>query len=364
MKVALVHDHLNQIGGAERVVFNMHKLWPEAPLYTLVHDKKKVGDFFNGLEINPSFIQNLPLSLSHLRWYLFMMPTAIESFDLSDYDVILSSASAFGKGAIAPPSAMHICYCHTPTRYLWSDSNTYLQEVGGGAIIKKVLPFVLNRLRMWDYLAAQRVDHFIANSQFVADRIKRYYNKQAEVIYPPVDVKGYPHLKKLNYFIIVSRLRPYKKIDLAIRAFNRLNMNLVVVGDGEERDYLKSIAEDRIFFTGNVSEKAKKRLLAGAKGFIHPQEEDAGISAIEAMAAGTPVIAYDVGGARETVIDDITGKMFEEQTWQSLADAVIRFNKQDFDCDRIRDHAQQFSRERFMSELKSFVEAKYYDNRN
>jgi len=364
MKVSLVHDHLNQIGGAERVVLNMHKLWPQAPLYTLVHDKNKVGDFFNGLKIIPSFIQKMPLSLSHLRWYLFMMPTAIESFDLSEYDVVVSSASAFGKGIIAPPNTIHICYCHTPTRYLWSDSNTYLQEVGGGAIIKKILPFVLNRLRMWDYLAAQRVDYFIANSQFIADRIKKYYNKEAKIIYPPVDVKDYPNIRKLNYFTIVSRLRPYKKIDLAIKAFNRLNMNLVVIGDGEERAYLKSIASDKIFFTGNVSEKVKKRLLAGSKGFIHPQEEDFGIGAVEAMAAGTPVIAYNAGGVKETVIDGITGKLFEEQTWQCLADAVIRFNKQDFDYDRIRNHSQMFSKERFMIELKSFVEEKYYDNRN
>jgi len=361
MKVALIHDHLNQIGGAERVVLDMHKLWPQAPLYTLVHDKKKVGDFFNGLDIHSSFIQRLPLSLSHLRWYLSMMPTAIETFDLSDYDVILSSASAFGKGAIAPSHALHICYCHTPTRYLWSDANTYLKEVGGGAVIKYILPFVLNRLRMWDYLASQRVDFFLANSHFVADRIKRYYNREADVIYPPVDVDAYPYVEKLNYFIIVSRLRPYKKIDLAIQAFNRLNMNLVIVGDGEERARLESIAGNKIFFTGAVSEKVKKRLLAGARGFLHPQEEDAGIAAVEAMAAGTPVIAYNSGGAVETVINGITGAFFEEQTWQCLADSVIRFNRETWDNERIRAHAQQFSRQRFMAELKSFVEMKYME---
>ena len=219
---------------------------------------------------------------------------------------------------------------------------------------------------MWDYLAAQRVDYFIANSNFVANRIKRYYNKEAKTIYPPVDVEQYPRIRRLNYFVIVSRLRPYKKVDLAIRAFNRLNLNLVVVGGGEEINYLKSIAGDKIFFTGYVSEKTKKKLLAGAQGFIHPQEEDFGISAIEAMAAGTPVIAYDSGGARETVVEGITGKMFEEQTWQCLADAVIRFNRISFknkqslgwDYDRIRAHALQFSKERFMHELKLFVEEK------
>ncbi|MAG28614.1 glycosyl transferase [bacterium] len=363
MNVALVHDHLNQIGGAERVVLDMHKIWPKAPLYTLVHDKNKVKDFFNSLEIKTSFIQKLPLSLSHLRWYLSLMPTAVESFNLSEYDVILSSASAFGKGAIAPPNALHICYCHTPTRYLWSDAHTYASEVGGGGLIGKILPFVLHRLRMWDFLASQRVDYFIANSQFVADRIKRYYNRESVIMYPPVDTLGYPVVPKMNYFVLVSRLRPYKKVDIAIRAFNRLNMPLVIVGDGEERKNLEAISASNIYFTGNVDESIKKKLLAGALGFIHPQEEDAGIAAIEAMAAGTPVIAFDAGGARETIIQDVTGMKFEEQTWQMLADTVIRFKKQSFDYDMIRDHSQQFSRERFMNELKTFVDMKYLESR-
>jgi glycosyltransferase involved in cell wall biosynthesis len=363
MNVALVHDHLNQIGGAERVVLEMHKMWPKAPLYTLVNDQKKVKDFFNGLEINTSFIQKLPFSLSHLRWYLSMMPTAVESYNLSDYDVILSSASAFGKGAIAPPHSIHVCYCHTPTRYLWSDAQTYASEVGGGGLIGKVLPFVLHRLRMWDFLAAQRVDHFIANSQFVADRIKRYYNRDSVVMYPPVDTLGYPNIPKMNYFVLVSRLRPYKKVDIAIKAFNRLNMPLVVVGDGEERKHLESIAESNIYFTGNADEPTKKKLLAGAIGFIHPQEEDAGIAAIEAMAAGTPVIAYDAGGARETIITGTTGVLFEEQTWQSLADSVIRMKRDSYDHEFIRNHSQQYSKERFKNDLKTFVEMKYLERK-
>jgi glycosyltransferase involved in cell wall biosynthesis len=363
MNVALVHDHLNQIGGAERVVLAMHHIWPDAPLYTLVHDKNKVGDFFNALEINPSFIQKFPLALSHLRWYLWAMPTAVESFNLSGYDVVLSSASAFAKGAIAAPNALHICYCHTPTRYLWSDSHTYVGEVGGGALIQKILPFILHRLRMWDYLASQRVDYFVANSQFVAERIKRYYNRESTVIYPPVDVHGYPKYRRGNYFVLLSRLRPYKKVDIAIRAFNRLNMHLVIAGDGEERKHLERIAGPNIHFVGNVDEQTKKILLARAAGFIHPQEEDAGIAAIEAMAAGTPVIAYLAGGAKETIIQDMSGMFFEEQTWQSLADTIIRFKRVTFDHNHIREHAQQFSRERFMSEIKTFVHSKYLESR-
>jgi glycosyltransferase involved in cell wall biosynthesis len=216
---------------------------------------------------------------------------------------------------------------------------------------------------MWDFLASQRVDYFIANSQFVADRIKRYYNRESVIMYPPVDTLGYPVVPKMNYFVLVSRLRPYKKVDIAIRAFNRLNMPLVIVGDGEERKNLEAISASNIYFTGNVDESIKKKLLAGALGFIHPQEEDAGIAAIEAMAAGTPVIAFDAGGARETIIQDVTGMKFEEQTWQMLADTVIRFKKQSFDYDMIRDHSQQFSRERFMNELKTFVDMKYLESR-
>lgn len=364
MKVALVHDHLNQIGGAERVARSLHRLYPEAELFTLACDYKKIGKFFNNLKINTSFIQKLPFSLRHLRWYLWLMPMAVESFNFSECDVIISSASAFAKGVITPPRALHICYCHTPTRYLWSDAASYLQEIGGRGIIKTILPFILNRLRIWDQLAASRVDYFIANSQFVASRIKRYYNREAEVIYPPVDVLGYPAAPKRNYFIIVSRLRPYKKVDLAVRAFNRLNMPLLVVGDGEEMRRLKKLASGRIRFAGAVSENAKKRLLAGALGFIHPQEEDFGIAACEAMAAGAPVIAYDAGGVRETVKDRENGVFFEEQTWQSLADAVIRFRRQKYDYDKIRQSAQKFSEERFRREIKSFVEKKYYDNRH
>lgn len=364
MKIALAHDHLNQIGGAERVVLALHHMWPEAPLFTLAHDPKKIGDFFDDLEIKTSFIQKLPLALSHLRWYLALMPAAIESLDVSGYDVILSSASAFGKGVIAPPNSIHICYCHTPTRYLWSDANTYLEEVGGGGIIRRLLPLVLNRLRMWDQLSASRVDYFIANSHFVASRISRYYNRESTVIYPPVDVRGYPVLSSRPYYALVSRLRPYKRVDIVIRAFNRLRMPLVIVGDGEEIGRLRKLAGPTVTFLGALAEREKKRVLASARAFLHPQEEDFGISAVEAMAAGTPVIAYGAGGALETVLEGETGCFFEEQTWQSLADTVIRSRRVSFDAERIRAHAEQFSEERFEREMRSFVEGKYMENRN
>ncbi len=356
MKIALLHDHLNQIGGAERVVRTMHAMWPDAPLFTLVHDKKKIKGFFGDLVIKTSFIQKLPLSLSKLRWYLFLMPKAMESLDLTGYDVMVSSASAFGKGAIPPKGTVHICYCHTPTRYLWSDAESYLSELRVNPITKHFLAKMLEDLRVWDKKASTRVHHFIANSKFIQERIKKYYDRESTVIYPPVDTKGYPLVdNKKPYFIILGRLRPYKRMDLAIRAFNRLGMQLIVAGDGEERAHLEKIAGDTIRFVGDVSDEEKKSLLAHASGFIHPQEEDFGIALVEAMAAGTPVIAYDAGGARETVIEGKTGLFFEEQTWQSLADAVIRARHTTFDYQAIRDHAELFSEERFKKELSEFV---------
>lgn len=346
------------------MVLSLHKIWPSAPLYTLVHDPKKTGDFFNSLDIRTSFVQKLPLALRHLRWYLSLLPAAMESFDLSGFDVIVSSASAFGKGVIAPPDALHICYCHTPTRYLWSDANTYLADIGRGPLIRKVLPLLLSRLRQWDQLAASRIDFFAANSQFVAKRIKRYYNRDSAVIYPPVDVNGYPLLPKKDYYILVSRLRPYKKVDLAIQAFNRLRMPLVIVGEGEEERNLKKMASPYIKFSGRVSDLEKKSLLAQARGFIHPQEEDFGIAAVEALAAGTPVIAFSAGGALETVAPGVDGLFFEEQTWQSLARAVILGSRQNFAYNEIRSHAQKFSAERFRREMAAFVKEKYLEKRH
>lgn len=336
-----------------------HRIWQKAPLYTVVHDAKKIKLFFDKLEIRTSFVQRIPFAKKHLRWYLSLLPAAAESFDLSAYDVVLSSASAFGKGALVPPHAIHICYCHTPTRYLWSDTTSYVRDSSGNWLIKFLLPFFLNKLRIWDQLASARVDYFIANSRFVAERIERYYGRTSTVIYPPVDVHGYPHVKKQDYYVIVSRLRPYKRVDIAIQAFNRLGMRLVVVGDGEELGALRRIAGRNITFTGSIPDANKKQLLAGARGFIHPQEEDFGIAQVEAMAGGTPVIAYNAGGVRETVSHGVNGYLFEEQTWQSLADAVIRSRRISFDANHIRFHAAQFSEERFAREIETFVLLKH-----
>ncbi len=357
MKIALTHDHLFQIGGAEKVLLELHKIFPESPVYTLIHNPEKAG-LFKDLQIKTSFLERLPFGKNHFKWYLSLMPIAWEQFNFSDYDIVISSSSAFSKGILTRPNTLHISYCHSPTRYLWSDAHRYVEELKQPKIIKKILPLILNRLRTWDHVAAQRVDKFIANSEFVAKRIKKYYQRDSTVIYPPVDTKQFLISPRIDdYYVLVSRLRPYKRVDIAIKAFNQLHMPLKIIGSGEEEIRLKKIAKDNIEFLGELSDIERNRVLSQAKAFIHPQEEDFGIAAVEAMACGRPVVAYKSGGALETVIEGETGVFFKEQTWEALADTVIRFHRQEnqFDSVKIKAHAEKFDTEVFHQKMNDFV---------
>ena len=357
MKIALTHDHLFQIGGAEQVLFELHNIFPESPVYTLIHNPEKAG-LFKDLNIETSFLQKMPLAKRHFKWYLTLMPIAWEQFDFSAYDVVISSSSAFSKGVITPPNTLHISYCHSPTRYFWSDAHRYVEELSQPKIIKKILPLILNKLRTWDYISAQRVDKFIANSEFVAKRIKKYYQRDSTVIYPPVNTGQFSISPEIgDYYVIVSRLRPYKRVDIAIKAFNQLRIPLKIVGSGEEEVKLKKMAKGNIEFLGELSNVRRNEVIAKAKAFIHPQEEDFGIAAVEAMAAGRPVIAYKSGGAMETVIDGVTGRFIGEQSWEELANAVIRFQVEinDFNPEEIKKQAEKFSSERFDREIRDFV---------
>ena len=357
MKVALVHDHLNQIGGAERVLKSMLEIYPESPVFTLLYDQKMTEQWFGGVDIVPSFIQRLPASHRLFKWYLPMMPTAIEELPVGGFDCIISSSSALAKGILPPPKTLHVCYCHTPTRYLWSDTRQYLEELPQRRIVKLILPFLLQRLRLWDWQAAQRVDRFVANSRFVASRIRTYYQRASTVIYPPVDVEHFkPTTDPIEpFYLIISRLRPYKRVDIAITAFNKMNIPLVVIGSGEEQQRLRRLAGAKIRFLGSVDDTIKAWYLAHCKALIFPQEEDFGITAVEAMAAGRPVIAFKAGGAPESVIEGLSGTLFEHQSWESLADATIHFDHKQFNPQQIQQHAQQFSAERFRRELGQFV---------
>jgi glycosyltransferase involved in cell wall biosynthesis len=343
MKIALVHDHLVQDGGAEKVLLALQDVFPNAPTYTLLYDPKRVSAEFAKKDIRTSFLQRMPFGLKKYQWLLPLMPAATESYDLSDFDVVVSSSSAFAKGIITRPGAIHICYCHTPTRYLWSDTHSYVQDLRAPRLLKLGLPILLNKLRIWDRLSAERVDHFIANSRTVAERISKYYGRDSEVISPPVETSKFSFSDAPGtYFLAGGRLVSYKRFDLVIQAFNRLGLPLKIFGDGPLASQYRQEARPNIQFTGKVSDEEKAALYRGAIAFIHPQEEDFGITALESMASGRPVIAYRKGGALETVVEGVTGVFFEDQEWEELATTVIRFDAAAFDPRKIRAHAEAF----------------------
>lgn len=356
MKVALVHDYLSQDGGAERVLRAIQSIYPEAPTFVLFHDARKAHEAFAGKDIRESLLSRLPGGRRYYRAYLPLMPFATERYDLSGFDAVISSTSAFSKGVLTRPETMHVSYCHTPTRFLWTDSQSYLEELNVNPLVKMLLPLLLSRLRLWDQMSAGRVDYFIANSQTVANRIQKYYRRQAEVIYPPVDThlfKISPHLG--DYFLCGGRLVNYKRYDLVIKVFNRLGWPLKIFGSGPQEEKLRELSRPNIEFVGKVSDEEKAALYGQCLAFINPQIEDLGITAVEAMAAGRPVIAFPQGGAAETVIDGVTGKFFGRQTWESLLDALLNFNPRAYDPYQIREHALRFSAANFAERLKRYV---------
>jgi len=358
IKIALVHDHLAQDGGAEKVLKVFAEMFPNAPIFTLLYDKENVEKNYQGRQIEVSIIQKLPGGVKHYKWYMPFMPMAVEFFDLSGYDIVLSDASAFAKGVITSTDTLHICYCHTPTRYLWSDTHSYINELNYNKYFKKIISLMLDYIRIWDRAAADRVDSYIANSKFVARRIAKYYRRDSVVIYPPVETEKFQIAGAIgDYFLIGGRLAPYKRVDIVIEAFKNLEAKLKIYGDGVDMDRLKKIAGNcaNIEFLGRVTDEEKAELCSKCIAFINPQEEDFGITAVEAMASGRPVIAYGRGGALETVIDGFTGKLFSEQTAEGLSRAIAEFNRLKFNPQEIRKHAQKFSTERFKREISNYI---------
>jgi len=365
MKVALIHDHLAQDGGAEKVLKSLTELFPDAPIYTLLYEAKNVAKNFASREIITSVIQKLPGGVRHYKWYLFFMPLAVEFFDLREYDLVISDASAFAKGVLTTTDTTHICYCHTPTRYLWSDAHEYLNELPYNKWLKKIISLVLSRLRLWDFAAAQRADYFLANSQTVSQRIKKYYRRDSVVVYPPVEVdqfyiaEGGPAKNDEAYFLIGCRLAPYKRVDLVIEAFKQLGSayKLKIFGDGIDRPRLEKLAAgySNIEFLGQVTQEEKAGLYARCLAFINPQEEDFGITVVETMASGRPVIAYQKGGATETVIEGKSGLFFKEQTAEALAAVVRGFKNENFDSEAIREQAKLYSAANFKQQITDFI---------
>jgi len=361
MKVALVHEFLTQYGGAERVLDCFLEMWPDATIHTLIYDEKKMGRYYGKAKIKTSFLQNWPsFPPAGYKWWLALYPKAIEQFDFSGYDLVLSDSSAFAKGVITRHPTMHISYIHTPTRYLWSVTKEYLENAPIPKIIRPFMPPFINYLRSWDFKAAKRPDYMIANSENVAHRIKKFYRRNAdEIIFPYVDCSRFTISKnKKKYWLTVGRQEPYKKTDLAIYAANKLGIDLVVVGSGTHMEEFKKIAGPTVTFTGRLSDKEIAKVFEDCIGFIFPPEEDAGITPLEAMAAGRPVIAYAQGGALESIIPGTTGEFFNDQTVESLVNVLKKFNPNKYDSELIRARAKEFDKEIFMTKIKNFINEK------
>lgn len=360
MKVALVHDYLNQYGGAERVLEAFCELFPEAPIYTLFYDEKLTYGRFKGKDIRTSFIQKIPFSRRYHQIFPPLMPMAVESLDLSEFDLVLSDSASFAKGVITKPTTLHICYLHTPLRYAWDKSHQYLSEFPLPPVLKPLASFFLTYLRLWDLHASIRPDVYLTNSRFVQSRIRKYYRKEAEVIPPPVSFEffggEFTIASSEDYFLMVGRLTPYKRFQLAITVFNKLGLPLKIVGDGPERMRLEKSAEENIEFVGTVSDQVLRDIYANCRALIFPQEEDFGIVALEAMAAGKPVIAFRGGGAIESIIEGETGLFFDEPTESALEKAVREFGAFSFDPQRIKNHTKGFDKEVFKKNIKGFID--------
>ncbi len=413
LKVALLHDFLLYPGGAERVLKVLSEMFPEAPIYTLLYNEEKMGDMFAGRAIRPSYLQKFPKFLKkHYQWLILFFPVVPETFDLREYDLVISSSGAWMKGIVTKMSTTHIAYLHSPMRFVWDYNERYFQEKGKSPSLLK--RFVLNYLRIWDRLAGDRPDFLIANSIYTQKRIEKYYRRDSVVIYPPTDnnqntinknqektegdvsLRGCNHPKQSrilpgksfstppwadcddggkvdaeklktneakshkpsDYFLVVSRLSPYKKVNVVVEAFNKLGLPLVVIGQGQQEKHLKKIAKDNVQILGWQTDEVTRQYYAKARAFVFPPEDDFGITAVEAMNFGVPVIAYRKGGALETVQEGVTGEFFDAQTPEVLADGVRRFldNEKNYDKEVIRKRGEAFSRERFVDSMQKFID--------
>lgn len=354
MQVALIHDWLNQIGGAEDVLETIVQMFPEAPLYTSLYWRKGMPEHWREWPIQTSFIDKLPFAHKKQQLYFPLYPFAFEQFDFRGYDVVLSNKSGFCHGIITDPETVHICYCLTPTRYVWRYHQYAEQEQLGRLTRLGLAPF-LTFLRQWDRLAADRVDHFIAISEVVRRRINKVYRREATIIYPPVETSRFvPVSQPDEYYFFVGRLVPYRRLDVLIEAFNKLGRPLVIAGSGRDRERLENLAQDNITFLGYVPDEELPRWLANCRAFVWPGEEDFGIAPVQAMAAGRPVLAYAAGGALDTVVPG-TGALFYEQTAVAIMEAVEQFDHTAVSPDFIRAHAEQFDTAVFKQKLHDFI---------
>jgi glycosyltransferase involved in cell wall biosynthesis len=369
MRIAIVADWLVTFGGAEHVLAELHMMFPDAPIVTTVAKPDALGPLKNA-DIRTTRLQRLYKLIGNHQILLPLMPRAIEEIDLTGFDVIISSSHAVGKGIIPPPSALHICYCHTPVRYAWEMEEIYLNDFRIPKILRNIAKKQLQKLRRWDMTSAKRVDVFIANSTTTQERIKRIYDRDSMVIAPPVDERFFAtshqplatssqRPEARGYFLAVSRLVPYKRIDLLIDVANRLKLPLKIAGRGQDAERLKKLAGPTVEFLGFVPEADLPGLYANASALLFPQYEDAGIVALEAQACGTPVIAYKAGGALDAVVEGKTGLFFDKQEADSIANAIERFSKYTWDREAIQSHARQFAENTFRTKIKTIIDDAY-----
>ena len=357
MKIALAHDVLNQLGGAERVLDSFLEVWPDATLHTVFYDEQKTEGRYRNFAKKLSFLNSVPFSRKHPRLFVAVLPFAFGRFSFEGFDAVLSDSSAFAKGVRAG-NRLHVCYCHTPTRFLWLEPG-YLDSQGYPSFLKSLGKMIFPYLKRWDYAAAQRPNYMIANSRNVQARIKKIYNRDSDVIYPPVDCGFYkPVGEKKEYFLAAGRIEPYKRMDIVVEAFNELGWPLKVAGTGTGLEKLKSKAKPNIEFVGRVTDEELRRLYSEAKAFVFPGNEDAGIMPLEAAACGTPAIAYGAGGALETVVKGITGEFFDRQTKESLLAALRAFNPSAYDAGKIREQAMKFDKKNFQKRIRDYMEEK------
>lgn len=354
MRIALAHDWLNELGGAERVLIELHNIFPDAPIHVLFYDKKFIKKYLPDANIIPSSLQKFPFIKKTYRFLLPLMPSAIESFDMSEYDFVISSSVIFSKGLVVKPKTKHICYCYSPARFLWDRHTEYEHSSG-------LAKFAQHLLRLWDRQASDRADEFVAISKNVKDRIKKYYRRDAKIIYPPITLENpndkIPDSDGQSYYLIVSRLFPYKNIDVAIDAFNKLGYELIIVGDGPDMPRLREMAGKNIKLVGHKSDKEIAEYYKNCKAFVMPQEEDFGLTPLEAMSFGKPVLALRKGGALETVLEEMTGEFFDDPIPEALADGIRRLNENysRYSPLVIQKWAEKFSRERFREEILDLI---------
>lgn len=346
-RIAVVHDYFIQMGGAEKVAEEFHAMFPDSDLHSTVDRRRMPG--------KSSWLQRLPVNEKNHRLFFLAYPFAVESMDLSDYDLILSSSSGYAKGVSKKKGAVHVCYCHTPMRWVWR-FDSYAEREQFGGFTRRMLPLALAGLKQWDLRAAKQPDYYIANSNTVAERIKKFYGRESIVIPPPIDVDRFtPEDHDEDYFLVLSRLASYKRIDVAVEAFKKLDLPLVIIGDGPDRARLEKMAGPKTKFLGRQPDEVVNRYAARCRGLIFPGEEDFGMVPLEINAAGRPVIAYRAGGATETVVDRRTGVFFDVQTPDALASAVENFQEIAWDKDFLRNHAMRFDRSVFENRVKTFL---------